>query len=129
MIDEKYEFILEIRRNLFNQLQKEIVNNYKNEQQKSLKYAKYPLSEVNYHENIHNREAEDFYKNCDVTVKEKSLESTKNFKDKELMRTKYCLKHYFDMCKSPKKMFLIDANGKKYKLDFDCKNCEMVIKN
>ncbi len=121
--------INEIRRNLFNQLQKEILANYKNEKQKSLKYAKYPLSEADYHENIHNKEAEDFYKNCGVTVKEKSLESTKNFKDKELMRTKYCLKHYFDMCKSPKKLFLIEDNGKKYKLDFDCKNCEMVIKS
>ena len=121
--------INEIRRKLFNQLREEIINNYKNEQQKILKYAKYPLLEADYHENIHNMEAEEFYKNCGVTVKEKSLESTKNFKNKELMRTKYCIKHYFDMCKSPKNLYLIDDKGKKYKLDFDCKNCEMVIKN
>ena len=121
--------INEIRRNLFNQLQNKIINNYKNEKQKILKYAKYPLSEVDYHENIHNKEAEVFYKKCGAEVKEKSLESTKNFNNKELMRTKYCLKHYFDMCKSPKKLFLADENDKKYKLEFDCKNCEMVIKS
>ena len=121
--------INEIRRNLFNQLQNKIINNYKNEKQKILKYAKYPLSEVDYHENIHNKEAEVFYKKCGAEVKEKSLESTKNLNNKELMRTKYCLKHYFDMCKSPKKLFLADENDKKYKLEFDCKNCEMVIKS
>ena len=43
------------------------------------------------------------------------------------MRTKHCLKYAFDMCKSPKKLFLVDEKGKKYPLNFDCKNCEMII--
>ena len=45
------------------------------------------------------------------------------------MRTKHCLKFAHNLCKSPKKLFLIDEKGKKYRLEFDCKNCEMVIKN
>jgi len=121
--------INEIRRNLFTQLENKIKERYKNQEQTKLKYAKHPILNAEYHENIHNKEAEDFYIKCGSTVLEKSIESTKNFKDKELMRTKYCLKHYFDMCKSPKKLYLVDENGKKYNLEFDCSNCEMVIKS
>ena len=55
------------------------------------------------------------------------MESQNNFKNKELMRTKHCLKYAFNMCKSPKKLFLADEKGQKYNLDFDCKNCEMII--
>ena len=45
----------------------------------------------------------------------------------ELMRTKHCIKYALNMCKAPKKLFLVDDRGKKYELKFDCKNCEMVI--
>lgn len=45
------------------------------------------------------------------------------------MRTKHCLKFEFDLCKSSEKLFLIDEKGKKYKLNFDCINCEMIIIN
>jgi len=120
--------INELRRNILEKLKKERLKNYKREKQKPLKYATYITNTADYHENIHNKEAEDFYKNCGCTVKEKSIESTKNYNNKELMRTKHCLKYAFSMCKSPKKLYLIDEKGKKYKLDFDCKNCEMVLK-
>ena len=60
-------------------------------------------------------------------MNEYSVESSNKFKEKELMRTKHCLKYAFNLCKSPKKLYLIDEKGKKYKLKFDCKNCEMVI--
>jgi len=56
-----------------------------------------------------------------------SAESTNNFNERELMRTKHCLKFAHNLCKSPKKLFLIDEKGQKYKLEFDCKNCEMII--
>ena len=45
----------------------------------------------------------------------------------EFMHTKHCIKYALDMCKSPKKLFLIDEKGKKYPLKFDCKNCEMYV--
>ena len=44
-----------------------------------------------------------------------------------VMQTKHCLKYAFNMCKKNKKLFLIDEKNKKYKLNFDCKNCEMEI--
>lgn len=117
----------EYRRSILDNLMQIRFDNYKKEFQKPLKYAKYLKDEVDYHENIHNSCAKDFYNNCGCQVIENSLESTGNFVDKELMRTKHCLKYAFNMCKSPKSLFLIDEKGKKFKLKFDCKNCEMII--
>ena len=88
----------------------------------------FPYKEYDYKANVHNQTAKKFYKNCNCEITEMSVESIKNLKNKELMRTKHCLKYAFNMCKSPDKLFLVDEKGKKYKLNFDCKNCEMVIK-
>ncbi|MEE3349524.1 MAG: U32 family peptidase [Candidatus Gastranaerophilaceae bacterium] len=121
--------INEIRRNILYSLMEERIKNYKRETQKPLQYSKYIKQTADYHENIHNKEAEEFYKNCGCQVTEKSIESQNYFDGKELMRTKHCLKYAFNLCKSPKKLFLTDEKGKRYKLDFDCKNCEMIIMN
>ncbi len=117
--------INEIRRNIFDELMKERLKNYKREFQKPLKYVKFPKENLDYRANIHNQCAKEFYEKCGCEVCEMSAES--GAFPKELMRTKHCLKFAFDMCKSPKKLFLIDEKGKKYPLMFDCKNCEMVV--
>ena len=117
--------INEIRRNILDKLMKERLKNYKRELQKPLKYAKFPKESLDYRANIQNKCAKEFYENCGCQVCEMSAES--GAFPKELMRTKHCLKFAFDMCKSPKKLFLIDEKGKKYPLMFDCKNCEMVV--
>ena len=119
--------INELRRNILEKLIEKRITNYKTEKQKPLNYKKYVKEFADYHENIHNKEAEEFYKNCGCIIVENSLESTRNFNGKELMRTKHCLKYAFNMCKSPKKLFLKDEKGKLYELSFDCKNCEMII--
>ena len=119
--------INEIRRDIFDKLMKERLKNYPKELQKPLKYTDFPLHEVDYRANIHNCQAKKFYNRCHSKVCENSLESTKDFRGKCLMQTKHCLKYAFDMCKSPKKLFLIDEKGKKYPLKFDCKNCMMMI--
>lgn len=119
--------INELRRNILDMLMAERLKNYKREIQKPLKYTKFPQHKLDYRANIHNGQAKSFYENCGCTVCEMSAESG-SF-PKELMRTKHCLKFAFNMCKSPKNLFLIDEKGKKYPLKFDCKNCEMVILN
>ena len=115
----------EIRRNILDELMKERLKNYKRELQKPLKYVKFPKEKLDYRANIHNNCAKEFYENCGCQVCEMSAES--GAFSKELMRTKHCLKFAFNMCKSPKKLFLIDEKGKKYPLMFDCKHCEMVV--
>ena len=117
----------EYRRNLFNNLMSERLTNYKRELQKPLKYADYYEKEIDYRGNVFNKEAEEFYKNCGVSVKEYAFEYEQPKHEVELMRTKHCIKYALDLCRSNKKLFLIDEKGEKYKLDFDCKNCEMVI--
>ena len=46
----------------------------------------------------------------------------------ELMRTKYCIRYELGLCgkKIAEPWYLIN-NGKKLRLKFDCKNCEMVV--
>ena len=119
--------INEIRRMILEKLEKERSANYKREYQKNIKYTPYIKKETDYHENIHNREAEDFYKNCGCKILEKSLESQKDFKEKELIKTKYCIKYALGLCGNPEKYFLEDEKGQMYKLEFDCKKCEMTI--
>lgn len=119
--------INEIRRLILDNLAQTRIKNYKREIQPPMKYSQYIKQTADYHENIHNNEAKDFYINCGCSISEYSIESSNNFNEKELMRTKHCLKYAFNLCKSPKKLYLIDDKGQKYKLKFDCKNCEMVI--
>lgn len=115
------------RRNLLDKLLKIRLQNYKQEIQKPLRYANFIKQEFDYKANVFNSEAKEFYEKCGCKITEPALESQENFEGKELMRTKHCLKYAFNMCKSPKSLFLIDEKNKKYKLKFDCKNCEMII--
>lgn len=120
----------ELRRKLLDELMDERLKNYKRDVQKPLQHAFFPKEKLDYKANIHNQTAKKFYENCGCEVCEMSLEcSSCTQKCIELMRTKHCLKFAFDMCGSPEKLFLIDDKGKKYPLEFDCKNCEMIIHN
>ncbi len=119
--------INELRRQILIKLMEERIKNYKRELQKPLHYTDFPLTNLYYSANIHNTRAKEFYKNCNSQINEMSMESSNEINNKCLMRTKHCLKYAFNMCKSPKKLFLIDEKGKKYRLEFDCKNCIMQI--
>lgn len=119
----------ELRRTLLENLMEERIKNYPREIQNPLNYTKFPLDEMDYHANVHNSLAKEFYENCGCNITEMSFESTGQTKGKTLMHTKHCIKYALNMCKSSKKLFLIDEKGKKYKLQFDCKNCEMKIIN
>lgn len=120
--------INEFRRQILSDLMDERLKNYKREVQKPLRYAEFPQKELDYRANIFNEEAKRFYENCSCKVREMAFEygNTKS-KPIELMHTKHCIKFALNMCKSPKKLFLVDEKGKKYPLKFDCKNCEMYV--
>lgn len=51
----------------------------------------------------------------------------------EVMRTKYCIRHELGFCPkqhpehSPKEPLWLNNNGYRLKLEFDCKNCEMIV--
>lgn len=115
-----------LRREILEFLMQERLSNYERDFQKPVKYAVYPEKDLDYRTNIHNQEAKKFYENCGAKVCQMSYESTKP-KNVELMRTKHCIKFAFNLCKSPKNLYLLDEKGKKYFLKFDCQNCEMSV--
>lgn len=123
--------INEIRREILSLLNEERLRNYKRLEQKPIGYATFPKREMDYHANVFNNEAKNFYKNCNCEIIEPTLESFDKIPSGiELMRTKHCLKFAAGLCgQACKKLYLTDVKGKKYPLKFDCKNCEMVVLN
>lgn len=117
----------ELRNEAFCALNKKILDNYRTKKQKPINHPKYPIKKGDYRLNVHNKKAFSFYQKCDCEVLETSFESLKECANKELMRTKHCLKRAFFNCKNEKKLFLLDEKGLKYPLLFDCANCEMVV--
>ena len=115
------------RRELFDLLMRERLTNYKREEQKPLRYVEYFEKEIDYRGNVYNSVAEEFYNSCGAKVKEYAFEYKKPEREIELMRTKHCIKYALDMCKSPKKLYLVADYGEKFKLGFDCRNCEMTV--
>lgn len=121
--------INDLRRELLSYLMQERLKNYPVDVQKPIRYADFPQSKIDYRGNVLNSEAQKFYEECKVCVIEPALEALSNVKSGvELMRTKHCLKFASNLCGKPcKPLFLVDKNGVKYPLKFDCKNCEMVV--
>ncbi|MBR1977580.1 U32 family peptidase [bacterium] len=117
----------EIRRILLEKLTEKRLENYRMRTQQEIQPAEYFEDEVDYKANIMNSSAKNFYEECLATVIEFAPEHTKKFGKIELMRTKHCIKYALNMCKSKDKLFLLDEEGRKFNLDFDCKNCEMII--
>ena len=119
--------INKLRREAFENLTEKRLNSYKRDIQKTLEYTDFYKKELDYRANVHNKEAELFYKNCNSNVNEYSMETKIPSRQIELMRTKHCIKYALNMCKSPHKLILQDEKGVGYPLMFDCKNCEMAV--
>ena len=112
--------INELRRKSLALLMQERIKNYPREIQQKLQYSEFYKPKYDYRANVYNDSAREFYLKCNCEI-------VGDNKPVELMRTKHCLKYALNMCRSEKKLFLVDEKGAKYPLKFDCKNCEMVI--
>jgi len=119
--------INELRRELTENLVQKILSQYRVKKSKKIDIAEFPIQEGNYKLNIHNEKAKEFLEICGCKIKEKSFEETNDKRNKELMRTKHCLRRAFLGCNSQDTLFLVDKVGEKFPLKFDCKNCEMII--
>ena len=98
--------------------------------------VKFPNTVLDFTANIINRKAEAFYKHHGVKTFENGFELQTEFEGKTVMTTKYCLRHELGMClidKNHKKdtdlklPLLLEDKHHKYRLDFDCKKCEMNV--
>ena len=92
--------------------------------------------DIDYSHNVTNKSAENFYRRHGVRNVEYGLDVTKEFDNKYLMTTKYCLRHELGQClkagnckRGFEQELYLENNGRKYALLFDCKRCVMHIKN
>lgn len=122
----------EFRRELLEKLMKNRLENYKfftlTPCGRGQGEGYYPQKVLDYKANILNKSAKEFYEKLGFEVAEFAPESGQIVKTgKTAMTCKHCLKYAFNICKSPKRLFLIDEKNKRYELKFDCNKCEMKI--
>lgn len=93
------------------------------------------FAEADYKRNITNELHRQVYEDFGAKRIEYSLDKTKDFKGKELMTCKYCLRYELGMCskdaRAPKvayPLYLCNSSHR-FRLEFDCKACEMRIVN
>jgi putative protease len=127
--------INEMRRRVINELEKERINNYKPEQIVRPEHKpEFYKKEVLFTENVSNLHAQKFYHSLGILEIEPAFELLSDRLNKVVMTTRYCIRYQFDACPVYQKnkvqwnnpLFLRDQNHT-YKLDFDCKKCEMQL--
>jgi putative protease len=101
--------------------------------------APYPTPTLDYRANVINEKSEAFYKRHGVNELERGLEQTENYDGKALMTTKYCLRYELGCCLQGKNSgktqldikqtasLLLRNNDRRFRLQFDCHNCQMLI--
>lgn len=94
----------------------------------------YPESTLTYRGNVLNRQAAAFYRRHGVTEIEPAAESGLDMTGRVVMRTRYCVQHQLGLCDGAgnranvrQPLYLIDADGRRYRLRFCCAECEMEI--
>lgn len=92
----------------------------------------YPETKLSYMGNVLNSQADAFYRRHGVTQIEPAAETGLNLRNRKVMSTRYCIKHQFGKCnkgatKSGEPLMLVDAEGHKLELRFNCKKCEMEV--
>lgn len=94
----------------------------------------YIKDQIDYKENVINRYSEQFYTRHGATTTEYGLERTKNYTDKALMTTKYCIRYEIGQCLKRHEVselykgnLYIKNNKNIYRLQFNCNECEMQI--
>jgi 23S rRNA 5-hydroxycytidine C2501 synthase len=90
--------------------------------------------QLSYLGNALNRQAVAFYRRHGVVEIEPAAESGLDMRGREVMRTRYCLAHQLGLCAGDGRrrdlrepLTLLDEEGRRYGLRFDCRACEMVI--
>lgn len=93
----------------------------------------YPYKNLNYMDNVTNKLTEQFYKRHGVESIEQPLETRKDIEGLRVLNSKYCLKYELGYCSKtkpqniPKEPWTLKnkVNGNKFKVECDCKKCEM----
>ena len=94
----------------------------------------FPLNELTYLGNVMNEGAAEFYRHHGVSRIAPAFEKRPT-QDAVLMFCKHCLRYSMGWCpvrhkeKSPfrEPYYLVSGDGKRYRLEFDCKHCQMKV--
>lgn len=95
--------------------------------------APYPVTQLTYLGNVLNQKAVDFYRRHGVVEIEPAAESGLDMRGRRVMRTRYCILHQLDLCKREhhgameEPLCLVDEEGRRHRLEFDCAHCEMAL--
>ncbi|MBI4876103.1 MAG: U32 family peptidase [Acidobacteria bacterium] len=90
----------------------------------------FPARELFFEGNVLNRAAEAFYRRHGVGRIEPAAESGLDLAGRRVMTTRYCVKRELGMCppaRPGEPLALIDENGRRLELRFDCALCQMEI--
>ena len=90
---------------------------------------------MDYRDNVSNYLADEFYRSHGVKKIEKAAEVTDDLKKGDIvMTTRHCVLRELGLCKkekgNPENLrfpLYLNYNGGRFKLDFDCENCEMKV--
>lgn len=96
--------------------------------------AAYPETTITYRGNALNRRAVEFYQRHGVKEVAPAAESGLDMAGKVVMRTRYCIRHQLGLCDGERRrrdvrepLALVDEEGHRYRLRFDCAACEMEV--
>jgi collagenase-like PrtC family protease len=94
----------------------------------------YPETRLTYRGNALNRQAVAFYQRHGVQEIAPAAESGLDMAGQVVMRSRYCLKHQLGLCDGSRQagglrapLYLVDQDGHRYRLRFDCAACEMEV--
>jgi len=90
----------------------------------------YPVDKLDYTGNVLNSLAAAFYKRHGVKEIAMAAEGGADMAGKPLMTSKFCLRRQLGLCRKGKEvepLFMEDAEGHKFRLEFDCARCEMKL--
>ena len=91
--------------------------------------TKYPQSTLDYHGNLLNEKANQFYLKHGVTDIDPAVETGIEMMGKEIMKTKYCIRKELNLCtgNNAESLILKDELNNSFIINFTCDDCGMEI--
>ena len=125
----------ELKRQLVAKLEETLVGNHRRStvetNGRSSLQSDYPNTTLSFSANVTNSLSRQFYENLGVTHIDDGLEKSMPEGEITVMTTKHCIRYANGMCaketgKPATHLYISNQHGR-FRLDFDCKNCQMKV--
>ena len=126
----------EMKRQLVTELEKSLIENHRAARPVETRHGTslqtgFPANDLSYLANVTNSLSRQFYENHGVTHIDDGLEKTMQEGEIVVMTTKHCIRYANGMCAKetgkPATPLYINNDRGRFRLDFDCKNCQMKV--